>query len=113
MQRPRGAQSGVTELEEGVAPPRQTSIQLGPHVSELVSVLAMGSMVHGQTVLLLSGHQSGILDDMAKATTTGRLADYERRYRQLAAQLAEVGFISWHSDPPLHTLRDGRLQVSR
>jgi hypothetical protein len=31
---------------------------------------------------------------MAKATTTGRLADYERRYRQLAAQLAEVGFIS-------------------
>ena len=31
---------------------------------------------------------------MAKATTTGRLADYERRYRQLATQLAEIGFIS-------------------
>jgi hypothetical protein len=31
---------------------------------------------------------------MAKATTTRRLADYERRYRQLAAQLAEIGFIS-------------------
>jgi len=31
---------------------------------------------------------------MAKATSAGRLADYERRYRQLAAQLAEVGFIS-------------------
>jgi len=31
---------------------------------------------------------------MAKATSTERLADYERRYRQLAAQLADVGFIS-------------------
>jgi len=31
---------------------------------------------------------------MAKATSTGRLADYERRYRRLATQLAEVGFIS-------------------
>jgi hypothetical protein len=31
---------------------------------------------------------------MAKATNRGRLADYERRYRQLAAQLADVGFIS-------------------
>jgi hypothetical protein len=33
-------------------------------------------------------------DDMAKAASTRRLKDYERRYRQLAAQLAEVGFIS-------------------
>jgi hypothetical protein len=31
---------------------------------------------------------------MAKATTTRRLAHYERSYRQLAAQLAEIGFIS-------------------
>ena len=31
---------------------------------------------------------------MANMTTTKRLADYERRYRQLAAQLAEIGFIS-------------------
>ena len=32
---------------------------------------------------------------MAKATTTtDRLADYERRYRQLAEQLAEIGLIS-------------------
>lgn len=31
---------------------------------------------------------------MAKATNAGRLADYERRYRELAAQLADVGFIS-------------------
>jgi hypothetical protein len=54
----------------------------------------MGSVVHDQTVLLLSGPESGILDGMATATTTGRLADYERRYRQLAAQLAKVGFIS-------------------
>jgi hypothetical protein len=53
---------------------------------------------------------------MAK-TTKNRLADYERRYRRLAAQLAEIGFISsgsvtrrytrcgtpgckCHSDPP-------------
>jgi hypothetical protein len=41
--------------------------------------------------------KTGILvreDSMAKATGAGRLADYERRYRQLAAQLAELGFIS-------------------
>lgn len=31
---------------------------------------------------------------MAKQTSTAQLADYERRYRRLAAQLAEVGFIS-------------------
>ena len=31
---------------------------------------------------------------MANTTTTRRLADYQRRYRQLAAQLAEIGFIS-------------------
>jgi alkanesulfonate monooxygenase SsuD/methylene tetrahydromethanopterin reductase-like flavin-dependent oxidoreductase (luciferase family) len=31
---------------------------------------------------------------MAKASNAGRLADYERRYRLLAAQLAEVGLIS-------------------
>lgn len=31
---------------------------------------------------------------MAKTTDTRRLADYERRYRQLAAELAEIGFIS-------------------
>lgn len=32
---------------------------------------------------------------MAKATGAGRrLADYERRYRALAAQLSEIGFIS-------------------
>lgn len=30
---------------------------------------------------------------MAKATKASRLADYERRYRELASQLAEVGFI--------------------
>lgn len=31
---------------------------------------------------------------MARATTTDRLADYERRYRQLAQQLAQIGLIS-------------------
>lgn len=31
---------------------------------------------------------------MARATTTERLAAYERRYRQLAEQLAEIGLIS-------------------
>ena len=31
---------------------------------------------------------------MAKATSEQRLADYERRYRELAAQLAEIGLIS-------------------
>ena len=31
---------------------------------------------------------------MANTTTTRRLAGYERRYRKLAAQLAEIGFIS-------------------
>jgi len=31
---------------------------------------------------------------MAKATITDRVADYERRYRQLAEQLAGVGLIS-------------------
>jgi len=31
---------------------------------------------------------------MAKAKNAGRLADYERRYRRLAAQLADIGFIS-------------------
>jgi alkanesulfonate monooxygenase SsuD/methylene tetrahydromethanopterin reductase-like flavin-dependent oxidoreductase (luciferase family) len=31
---------------------------------------------------------------MAKATSEERLADYERRYRELAAQLAEIGLIS-------------------
>jgi len=32
--------------------------------------------------------------DMAKATSEERLADYERRYREFAAQLAEIGLIS-------------------
>jgi hypothetical protein len=32
--------------------------------------------------------------EMAKATSEERLADYERRYRELAAQLAEIGLIS-------------------
>jgi hypothetical protein len=31
---------------------------------------------------------------MAKAKNARRLADYERRYRRLAAQLADIGFIS-------------------
>jgi hypothetical protein len=31
---------------------------------------------------------------MARATTTDRLAGYERRYRELAEQLAEIGLIS-------------------
>ena len=31
---------------------------------------------------------------MAKATSEERLADYERRYREFAAQLAEIGLIS-------------------
>ena len=31
---------------------------------------------------------------MARATTTDRLAGYERRYRELAQQLAEIGLIS-------------------
>lgn len=31
---------------------------------------------------------------MAQATTTDRLAGYERRYRELARQLAEIGLIS-------------------
>jgi len=31
---------------------------------------------------------------MARATPTERLANYERRYRELAAQLAEIGLIS-------------------
>lgn len=31
---------------------------------------------------------------MARATTTDRLASYERRYRELARQLAEIGLIS-------------------
>ncbi len=31
---------------------------------------------------------------MAKATAADRLVDYERRYRQLAEQLAEIGLIS-------------------
>ncbi len=31
---------------------------------------------------------------MARATAADRLADYERRYRQLAEQLAEIGLIS-------------------
>jgi hypothetical protein len=31
---------------------------------------------------------------MARATTTDRLAGYERRYRALAKQLAEIGLIS-------------------
>ena len=32
--------------------------------------------------------------EMAQATSEERLADYERRYRELAAQLAEIGLIS-------------------
>ena len=31
---------------------------------------------------------------MTRATTTDRLAGYERRYRELAKQLAEIGLIS-------------------
>lgn len=31
---------------------------------------------------------------LARATTADRLADHERRYRQLAGQLAEIGLIS-------------------
>lgn len=31
---------------------------------------------------------------MARATAADRLADYERRYRQVAEQLAEIGLIS-------------------
>ncbi len=31
---------------------------------------------------------------MTRATRAERLADYERRYRELAAQLAEIGLIS-------------------
>jgi len=31
---------------------------------------------------------------MARATPTERLADYERRYRELARQLADIGLIS-------------------
>ena len=31
---------------------------------------------------------------MARTTSAERLADYERRYRELAAQLAEIGLIS-------------------
>jgi hypothetical protein len=31
---------------------------------------------------------------MARPTTTDDLASYQRRYRELAAQLAEIGFIA-------------------
>ncbi len=31
---------------------------------------------------------------MARATNAGRLADYERRYRELAGQLAQIGLIA-------------------
>jgi len=31
---------------------------------------------------------------MARSTKAGRLADYERRYRELASQLAQIGLIA-------------------
>ena len=42
--------------------------------------------------MLVGGH--GRESRLARATTADRLADYERRYRQLAEQLAEIGLIS-------------------
>ena len=51
---------------------------------------------------------------MAKATSEERLADYERRYREFAAQLAEIGLISSGSvRRPCTRSRDAGLQASR
>ena len=51
---------------------------------------------------------------MAKAKNAGRLADYERRYRRLAAAACRhrIHFVGQHH-APLHPMRDARLQVSR
>jgi hypothetical protein len=57
----------------------------------------MGKWSHDQTVLLLSGPEPWILvgeATMASPTRAKRLEEYERRYRELAAQLAQIGFIS-------------------
>ncbi|MGH9918342.1 MAG: DUF6788 family protein [Nitrososphaerales archaeon] len=57
----------------------------------------MNKYGHDQTVLLLSGPKAWILvleDMMARTARANRLDEYERRYRELAAQLAEIGFIS-------------------
>ena len=43
---------------------------------------------------------------MASVATTRRLAAYEYRYREIAAQVADIGFIASGSlDPALHPLR--------
>ncbi len=51
---------------------------------------------------------------MARMNAARRLANYEQRYRELAAQLAEIGLIASGSrHPPLHPLRDAGLPLSR
>jgi len=51
---------------------------------------------------------------MAKTSAADRLAGYERQYRELAAQIADVGIIaSRERDPPLHALHIAGLPVQR
>ena len=51
---------------------------------------------------------------MARTTIEQRLEEYDRRHRELAAQIAEVGIVAaGECDPPVHPLHIGRLSMHR
>ena len=51
---------------------------------------------------------------MARTTVEERLAEYDRRHRELAAQIAEIGIVAaGQCDSPFHPLHVGGLPVQR
>ncbi len=87
------AQGGVGQLEQGVTPPGQAAVEPGPESFEFALTRLSHSRQYDYCLLAGWGYTGGG-GTMARTTPEQRLATYERRYRELATQLAGIGLIS-------------------
>jgi len=97
----------VGELEGGIGPTRQATVETGPELAESrrvrctlpIATVVIHHASQRQAVGVLSGPRLEESPRHAERTskvgktTAARLADYQARYHQLAERITEIGFV--------------------